>query len=81
MAFEVRGLRVEHLRLSLDGGAVSDLGQRCADYTLMVTGEPPKRDGGAEFFADAYLGSEPLTQMASAERIEFEDGLEALSAA
>jgi hypothetical protein len=28
-----------------------------------------------------YLGSEPLAQSASAERIVFEDGLEALSAA
>jgi RimJ/RimL family protein N-acetyltransferase len=49
--FEAGGWRVEHLRQELDGAAVSDLEERCADYTFMFTGEPPERDGGAEFFA------------------------------
>jgi ribosomal protein S18 acetylase RimI-like enzyme len=58
-SFAAGGLRVERLRPERDGAAVSDLAERCADYSLMVTGEPPKRDDGAEFFADIPKGRAP----------------------
>jgi ribosomal protein S18 acetylase RimI-like enzyme len=54
--FEVGGLRVERLRPQVDGAVVDDLGRCCADYILMATGEPPRRDEGAEFFADIPSG-------------------------
>jgi hypothetical protein len=43
--FEVGGLRVERLRPQVDGAVMDDLGRCCADYILMATGEPPRRDG------------------------------------
>jgi ribosomal protein S18 acetylase RimI-like enzyme len=59
IAFEASGLRVASLHPDLDGEAASEFGQRCADYTLMITGEPPKPNGGAEFFADMPDGKTP----------------------
>jgi ribosomal protein S18 acetylase RimI-like enzyme len=49
--FDAGSFRVKPLRPQTDGAAIDDLAQRCADYTLMLTGEPPNHDSGAEFFA------------------------------
>jgi hypothetical protein len=50
--FEIRDLSVERLRLEANGAAVSDLAERCCDYTMMITGERAKWDSEAEFFKD-----------------------------
>jgi hypothetical protein len=50
-AFDAGRCRVKPLQPETDGAAIDDLVHRSADYTLMLTGEPPNRDGGADFFA------------------------------
>jgi ribosomal protein S18 acetylase RimI-like enzyme len=49
--FEAGQFRVKPLRPETDSAAVGDLTQRCADYTFMLTGEPPDHDSSAGFFA------------------------------
>ena len=49
--FDAGSFQVKPLRPEADSAAVDALAQRCADYTLMLTGEPPSQDGSADFFA------------------------------
>jgi len=49
--FAAGRFRVKPLRPETDSAAIDDFSQRCADYTLMLTGEPPNHDSGAAFFA------------------------------
>jgi ribosomal protein S18 acetylase RimI-like enzyme len=51
IAFDAGRFRLKPLRPESDGAAIDDLAQRCADYTLMLTGEPPSHDSSADFFA------------------------------
>jgi hypothetical protein len=62
IAFDARRFRVQPLRPETDGAAIDDLAHRCVDYTLMLTGEPPNRDGGADFFA-AVPGGKTIDDM------------------
>lgn len=57
--FEAGRFRVKPLRPEADGAAVDDFAQRCADCTLMLTGEPPSQESGADFFAAAPNGKTP----------------------
>ena len=49
-AFRRDGWRVGHLSPTRDLTAVAALMLACADYTLLVTGEPPTPDEATEFF-------------------------------
>jgi RimJ/RimL family protein N-acetyltransferase len=60
--FDIGRFRVKPLRPETDGAAIDDLAQRCADYTLMLTGEPPNHDSSADFFA-AVPGGRTLDDM------------------
>jgi ribosomal protein S18 acetylase RimI-like enzyme len=57
--FEGGSFRLKRLRPEADGAAIDALSQSCADYTLMLTGEPPSHDGGADFFAAIPNGKTP----------------------
>ncbi len=47
---------VRELDAGRDVGAVASLSLACADYALLVNGEPPNPDDGAGFFADVAPG-------------------------
>jgi ribosomal protein S18 acetylase RimI-like enzyme len=57
--FAAGRFRVKRLRPEADRAAVDALAQRCADYTLMLTGEPPSHEGSADFFAAIANGKTP----------------------
>lgn len=57
--FEAGRFRVKPLRPEADSTAIGAFVQRCADYTLMLTGEPPSHESSADFFAAAPDGKTP----------------------
>jgi ribosomal protein S18 acetylase RimI-like enzyme len=59
--FTAGSFQVRRLRPDADSAAVDALAQRCADYTLMLTGEPPSHDSSVDFFA--AIASEDMLKL------------------